>query len=132
MSDDELTYGPPRWTSAALVGIGVVAAVVGWQLDRPGRLLAAIAAIALVLAGAWVLGGPVLRAGADGIAVRGWIQTHTVDWSEIDRIHVDARRRSAAVEIETSDRLLVVSAILLGQVRPAEVAASLAALRPAG
>ena len=113
---------------AFVLGAAIAAVAVG--LDGPGRLLAGIAAAALLLAAGWLLGGPVLRADTDGVAVRGWVRTHETTWPEIRRILVDTRRRSAAIEVETDLALLVVPALLLGRVRPAEAARAVQELRP--
>lgn len=123
------SWGPPREAAAALVILAVVLVGVAFGVDDAGRLLLGIAALGALYAAGWLLGGPALRADEDGIRVRGAIRTYAVDWPAVERIRVDGRRRSRAVELETDQGLLAVPALLLGGVSPEQVATALRGLR---
>lgn len=123
------SWGPPRWLAFALLCLAAVLVGVATGVDDAGRLLLGIAAVGVLYAAGWLLGGPALRADHAGIRVRGALRTHTVDWAAVERVRVDSRRRSRAVELETDQGLLAVPALLLGGVSPERVAATLHQLR---
>jgi Bacterial PH domain len=129
-----LRYTPDRrYTLLALGGIGVAAIAFALSDDRPGRLLAAIAAV--VLAG-YVLGdlvfSPRLVADRSGLTIRSPFTRATVGWDEVETIRADARSRfgirSTTLEIDAGAVLAVLSRRALGA-DPAEVAGLLGALR---
>lgn len=124
-----IRYAPPRFTAPALAALGLVVAGLAVGTDAEGRLLLLVAAAGFVVAAGWLLGGAPLVADADGLTVRTLVGTHRCAWAEVQAVQVDARRRSRALEIETTDRLYAVPAILLGRVRPEEARAALEQLR---
>jgi hypothetical protein len=114
-----------QWSPApGLVGIAWVVgvafatvAVVPDLVDLQGRLLAGLAAAALLIAAAFgSLARPRLAADADGLQIRGVTGTHRYPWAWVQRVHVVRTRRFGreipTLEIEITDpdgneRLLV-------------------------
>ena len=138
MDDDvgpaRLRYTPDRrYTALALVGVGVAALAFALGDDRPGRLLAVLAAVVL---GAYVLGdlvfSPRLIADRSGLTIRSPFTRATVRWDQVETIRADARSRfgirSTTLEIDAGAVLAVLSRRALGA-DPAEVAGLLGALR---
>lgn len=125
-----IRYGPPAFAAPALGAAGIVVGLLAIGADAEGRLLLVIAAVGMVAAAGWLLGGPPLVADADGVAVRGLVGTHRLGWAEVQALGVDTHRRSRALEIETADRSYAVPAMLLGRIRPEEARAALERLRP--
>lgn len=122
-------WGPPRGAAAGLAVLAVVLVALTLATDPAGRLLLGVAALLSASGAVWLLGGPALRADDDGVRVRGALRTHEVAWSGVDRVLVDSRRRSRAVELETDEGLLAVPALLLGGVSPEQVATHLRQLQ---
>ena len=136
-------WSPP----AGLVGlawVGAIAAAVWCTLlvgtdDRPGLLLAAVATVGLTVA---ALHGtrarPRLRAGDDGVTVRGLAGQRHIPWSRVRGVQARAVRRlgrdSMMLEIDVVDpdgteRLLVFGRLDLGD-DPVDVAQAVRAARP--
>ncbi len=124
-------WGPPRYVAVGALLVTIVLLGLALATDPVGRVLLVAGALLLAFAGGWALLGPALVAGPEGVRVRGLVRTHVVAWDEIDRILIDDRRRSRAVELETASTLIAVPALLLGGVSPQTVAAQLRELRAA-
>jgi hypothetical protein len=80
--------------------------------DAPGRLLAGIAAVGLILfAGATWRARPKLAITADGLMLRGWFRTQVLRPSDIKIIRITEFRRYGRklrlLEVETADGGLV-------------------------
>ena len=120
----------------AATAFGAVALAPGVALDRPGRLLCGIAAVALVfVALVGTRARPRLAADLDGIEVRGLTSRTRYPWSEVERVHVVRTRRwgreTPLLEIDTrtddEERLLVFGRLDLGT-DPEEVSERLAGM----
>lgn len=122
-------YGPPRWTPVALLVLALVLVLAGINTDTPGRIGGGAAVVILLGGALWLAGGPSVAADLDGVTIRGPLRRRVLDWSAVRAVRADTGRRSRAVELDTDDGLLVVTATLLGRVRPEEVAGALNALR---
>lgn len=124
-------YGPPR-SAAALLGLAaLVVALLAAPADAPGRALAAVAITGLLAGAIWLLCGPVLRADGRSVRVRGLVRTQELRWEQVTAVVVEPRRRSRALELDTSEGLVAVPAMLLGRTSPGEAAAALRRLRAA-
>lgn len=89
--------------------VGAVAALAGtgpWQFGA-----AAVVAAGLVGWAARDLLAPVrLAAGPDGLtALTGFARRQRLAWSQVERVRVDARRRSRLLEVDTGQRLYLYS-----------------------
>ncbi len=88
-------WGPPSAAIIALGSAGLVMAL-GCALatDPPGRILAGIAAIGLLVfaAGSW-RARPRLAITAEGLVYRGWVRTRTLSRADIDLIRITEFRR---------------------------------------
>ncbi|MCA1822876.1 MAG: PH domain-containing protein [Mycobacteriales bacterium] len=146
MTADEPTHvpQPPREFAMArryvvllaIATAGFVGATIR-AVAGPGRLLLAVAAIAtlaMVLRGALLR--PTLRLDNEGLAVVQGLRRRRFTWAEIDAVRTlpPAGRFSAmgrdALEIDLSERLVVVAAIWLGTAA-ADVAAAATSIRAA-
>ena len=121
----------------ALVGAALATLSVTTVTDLPGRLLAGIAGLGLVViaAASW-RARPKLAITPAGLAVRGWLRTQVLQPADIDVVRItEFRRIGRAVrllEIETADdRLLVLSRWDLG-IEPLSVLDALTAAGYAG
>ena len=112
----------------ALLGVGVLAA--GLTLDPAGRLLAVPAGVAVLALGLRdCIARPVLCADVDGLTVRLLLGAERLTWAEVVRVRAVRERRADLLEVDTGDRVLLLSRRRLGR-RPAEVADELNRLRP--
>ncbi len=122
---DNRAWGP-RPIAIVLVGVVGVAMAAGGLLlasDRPGRILAGIAAIGLLVfaAGSWrarprlALHGP---AACPELVYRGWLRTRTLTRADIERIRITEFRRLGRrirlLEIDTTAELIVLNRWDLG------------------
>ncbi|MGZ4525555.1 MAG: PH domain-containing protein [Mycobacterium sp.] len=109
------TQWEPRTAGIAGCGAaGVLMAIASVTLvtDAPGRLLAGIAAVGLILfAGATWRARPKLAITADGLMLRGWFRTQVLRPSDIKIIRITEFRRYGRklrlLEVETADGGLV-------------------------
>lgn len=115
-------WGPPVAGIAAIGVLGVVMAVscIAFATDPPGRILAGIAAVGLLVfaAGSW-RGRPRLAITAEGLIYRGWFRTRTLRRADIELIRITEFRRWGRkvrlLEIDLTDgELLVLSRWDLG------------------
>ncbi len=115
-------WGPPVAGIAAIGVLGVVMAVscIAFATDPPGRILAGIAAVGLLVfaAGSW-RGRPRLAITAEGLVYRGWFRTRTLRRADIELIRITEFRRWGRkvrlLEIDLTDgELLVLSRWDLG------------------
>jgi hypothetical protein len=123
-----------RYTALAVVGacLAVLACVLSG--DRPGRLLAALAALVL---GAYAVGDlvfcPRLEADRAGLTIRSPFTRARLGWSDVEAIRADSRSRlgirSTTLEIDAGAVFAVLSRRALGA-EPTDVAALLSAFRP--
>ena len=115
-------WGP---TTVAVVGCGVAGIVlavvaVTQVTDPPGRILAGVAGVGLLIfAGFSFRARPRLAITKDGLVVRGWWRTRTLRQADIELIRITEFRRIARkvrlLEINTADdQLLVLSRWDLG------------------
>jgi hypothetical protein len=110
------TQWEPRAAGIAGCGIaGVLMAIASVTLvtDPPGRAMAGIAALGLILfAGASWRARPKLAITPDGLAIRGWFRTQLLQRPDIKIIRITEFRRMARkmrlLEVETVDGGLVV------------------------
>lgn len=117
------------------VAVGAVAALSAFALggDRPGRLLAAIAAVVLTL---YVVGDLVFtpRLVADAAGLRIWspLTRAQLTWPQVESVRADSRIRlgirATTLEIDAGEVLAVLSRRALGA-DPAQVADLLNAFR---
>jgi hypothetical protein len=113
---------------AAIVALlGLAGATEAWQLG--------VAAVAVAGLMAWAvrdLAAPVrLAADPTGVTVTtGFARRRRLPWSRVERVRVDARRRSRVLEVDAGDTLYLFSRYDLGADLD-EVASELDALRPA-
>ena len=89
-------WGP---SAPAIAGVAVAGALMALGClmvvtDAPGRILAGIAAIGLLVfaAGSW-RGRPRLAITADGLVYRGWLRTQTLRRPDIESIRITQFRR---------------------------------------
>ena len=115
-------WGPPTAGIIALGALGAVMAVgcVALAADPPGRILAGIGAVGLLVfaAGSW-RARPRLAITGDGLVYRGWLRTRTLRRSDIELIRITEFRRWGRkvrlLEIDLPDgQLLVLSRWDLG------------------
>jgi hypothetical protein len=134
------TQWAPR--TAGIVGCGLAGVVLALAAatlatDRPGQVLAGVAALGLILfAGVSWLARPKLAITSDGLLVRGWWRMQLLTRAVIKTIRITEFRRVGRkvrlLEIETTDdRLLVLSRWDLG-VEPLDVLDALTAAGYAG
>lgn len=146
MSDQQAAVS---WsTPAGLVATAWVLALAaaGWLVllvltgaDRPGQLIAAVAAAGLGTAAAsGSKARPRLAAGPDGLVVRRLSWTLDVGWGQVQRVRVLRHRRlgreSSLLELELrepdgAERLVILGRLELGE-DPEEVAEVLESYRP--
>lgn len=121
--------GPSRTATAALLVAALALTVVGALADPAGRVLAWPAAAALAALGLRdLLLGPAVRAGAAGLELVVGARRRWVPWSQVQGIRVVRDRRTALLELDLGDTLVLLSRLRLG--RPAaDVAAELSALQ---
>jgi PH (Pleckstrin Homology) domain-containing protein len=129
-----LRYGPDRrFTVLAAVGTLVALVACALSSDRPGRLLAMIAAVVLAL---YVVSdltfSPRLSADNDGVTIRSPFTRARLAWPQIEAIRADSRSRfgihSTTLEIDAGAVLAVLSRRALGA-DPVQVAQLLDAFR---
>lgn len=121
---------PPRAVAAALLALAAVLAVVAGRTDATGTLLAAPAAVVVLALGLRdLLLVPVLHADADGLVVVRGLRRHRVAWTDVRRLRVVADRRSALLEVDLEDDVVLLSRGRLGR-DPRAVLEELQALRP--
>jgi hypothetical protein len=108
-------WEPPAAGIAGCGVVGVVMAIAGVTMvtDAPGRVMAGIAALGLILfAGFSWRARPKLAITSDGLALRGWFRTQLLRPSDIKIIRITEFRRWARtvrlLEIETADGGLTV------------------------
>ncbi len=113
-------FGPDRRLTAVWAALGVVGALAAaFSSDPEGRLLAAVAALALAAyAVTDLVFWPRLTASADGLRIRAPAMRATLAWSEVAAVRLDERARlglsSRTLEIDAGDRLVVFSRRALG------------------
>ncbi|MGI9126483.1 MAG: PH domain-containing protein [Mycobacterium sp.] len=114
-------WSPPTAGIAAFAGAGILMAI-GCVVatDPPGRILAGIAAVGLLVfaMGSW-RARPRLELLPDGLVYRGWLRTTTLRRPDIELIRITEfkrwGRKVRLLEIDTTgDRLLVLSRWDLG------------------
>jgi hypothetical protein len=115
MAVQQTEFGP---SVVALIGCGVLgvmlaAAAVMQVTDPPGRLLAGIAGVGLlVFAGFSLRARPRLAITKDGLVLRGWWRSRTLRQADIKLIRVTEFRRigrkTRLLEIDTTDDQLIV------------------------
>lgn len=115
-------WSPPTGGIVACGVGGVILAIAAVSLvtDPPGRVLAGIAAVGLIVFASlsW-RARPKLAIGNDGLVTRGWVSTRVLSRADIKLIRITEFRRLARkvrlLEIDTADdRLLVFSRWDLG------------------
>jgi hypothetical protein len=120
---------PPRAAALALLALAAVLAVVATRTDATGALLAAPAAVvALGLGLRDLVLVPVLRADADGLVVVRGLRRRAVPWADVRRLRVVDDRRSALLELDLDDDVVLLSRGRLGR-DPRAVLDELQALR---
>lgn len=118
----ETEWSPPAGGIAgcALVGAVLALSAVTVATDTPGRVLAGIAGVGLlVFAGLSWRARPKLALTFDGLAVRGWWRTRVLTPDSLNRLRVTEYqrigRKHRLLEIETlDDELLILSRWDLG------------------
>lgn len=108
-------WAPPREGIAACAVIGALlgVAAVTVATDLPGRVLAGVAGVGLLIFAAmsW-RASPKLALTADGLMVRGWFGRHLVTAESITRLRVTEYQRIGRthrlLEIETRDDLMLI------------------------
>ena len=140
MSDRTATAWGPRPLAVAAAGVAgatLLTCAGALQADPPGRVLAGLAGLGLlVFAAASWWARPKLAVTADGLAVHGLLRTRVLPPEQIARIRITEfrrwGRRMRLLEIETrDDRLVVLSRWDLG-VDPLDVLDALTAAGYAG
>ena len=120
--DNRFAWGPPV---AGIIAVGVAGALMALgcltlSTDPPGRILAGIAAVGLLLfAAGSARARPRLAITGDGLVYRGWLRTRTMRHDDLDLIRITEFRRWGRpvklLEIETvGDQLLVLNRWDLG------------------
>jgi hypothetical protein len=113
-------FGPdPRLTTVTAVLAALAAALAAISSDRSGTVLLALAALVLACyATADLVWRPRLRVDAVGLRVRSPGSSAVLAWTDVAAVRADVRMRhglrSVALEIDTGDRLLVLSRRVLG------------------
>ncbi|WP_099184450.1 PH domain-containing protein [Mycobacterium kansasii] len=115
-------WSPPAAGIAGCGVAGVLMAIGSVTLvtDPPGRVMAMVAALGLILfAGVSWRARPKLAITGDGLAIRGWLRTQLLRRRDIKIIRISQFRRYARnvrlLEIETvNDRLFILSRWDLG------------------
>jgi hypothetical protein len=110
------TQWAPRTAGIAgcgVVGVAMAIASVTLVTDAPGRIMAGIAAVGLILfAGVSWRARPKLAIAQDGLAIRGWFRTQLLRRSAIKIIRITEFRRLGRkvrlLEVETMDGGLVI------------------------
>ncbi len=129
-----MRFGPSRGgATAAGAGALIAAGLAVAAAERPGRLLFALAALALLLvAGNDLWSYPRLIVTAVGLTVRSPARTAILPWSQIQAVRVDERTRlglaARTLEIDLGADLLVFGRRSLGT-DPRDVAAIIAGFR---
>jgi hypothetical protein len=108
-------WSPPTAGIAVCAAIGLImaAAAVTVVTDPPGRLLAGIAAVGLVLFASlsW-RARPKLAISDDGLIVRGWFSTQLLTRADVAHVRITEFRRLARkvrlLEFDTADDQLLV------------------------
>ena len=112
----------PRPVAVALVGVAGVLmafACLAVATDPPGRILAGVAAVGLLIfaAGSW-RARPRLALTDAGVVYRGWFHTRVLNRADIELIRITEFRRWGRkvrlLEIDTGETLLVLSRWDLG------------------
>ncbi len=140
MSADHVSYVVPtrvitvKFAVAALLAVLALAALGGRERSQFAIALVVAAAVA-VYAARDLIARERLRADRDGVvAVRGYAGHRHLNWSEIERVRVDARSRlgasTALLEIDAGEEIYLFSRHDLG-VDPTDAAESLQAVRRA-
>jgi len=111
----QTAWEPPAAGIAGCGAVGILMAIASVTLvtDAPGRLLAGIAALGLILfAGLSWRARPKLAITPDGLALRGWFRTHLLRQPGIKIIRITEFRRFGRkirlLEIETASGGLVI------------------------
>ena len=118
---DSLAWGPKGPAIVAVGAGGIVMAVGAVALadDIPGRLLAGVAAVGLLMfaAGSW-RARPRLAVVGDSLVYRGWWRDQTLRPADIESIRITEFRRIGRkvrlLEIDTAERLIVLTRWDLG------------------
>lgn len=125
----QVRAAPPRAAALALLALAAVLAVVATQTDATGTLLALPAAVvALALGLRDLLLVPVLHADAGGLVVVRGLRRQAVPWADVRRLRVVEDRRSALLELDLEDDVVLLSRGRLGR-DPRTVLDELRALR---
>ena len=115
-----LSAGPSRASTCLLLLAAALLLVVGAAADPGGRVLAWPAAAVLALAGLRdLLLSPVLRADEIGLEVVVGLRRRWAPWAQLEGARVVTDRRTALLELDLGDTLLVLPRRRLG--RPPEV-----------
>lgn len=132
------TFRPRRPVSLGTAALGVIAGAAAAAASEPtGRLLFALTAVVLLgYAFGDLLWTPRLAVDAGGLSVRSpWsgLGPLRLRWDEVDTVRVDVRHRhglrTAALEIEAGERLVVLTRRALGT-DPERAAELIAAFGP--
>jgi Bacterial PH domain len=109
----EVGWRVPRRIPAGKLVIAVLMALLGVLVaaDLWQQVVAAAAVAALVAWAARDLVAPVrLAADPAGVTVlTGFAHRHRLAWSQVERVRVDARRRSRMLEVDTGEQLYLFS-----------------------
>jgi Bacterial PH domain len=125
----ELRVDPPRRNTVLAALAGLVALVALVAADTGGRLLVVpvlLGAAAFVVRD--LVGGPLLRADAEGLDVLDGVRRVRVAWGDVERVRVVKDRRTPVLEVDTGNRVVALSGTRLGQ-HPADVVEALEAHR---
>jgi hypothetical protein len=129
---DTLIIPVPRQRAYGLLALAAALVVLTVVTDPAGRLLTSPAAVVvLVLAVLDLRGGPVLRAGPDGIEVLQGVRRVRVPWSRVERMRVVKDRRTEMLELDIGSTLALLSRNRLGRL-PEDVLADLLEIRTTG
>ena len=115
MQQTEWAPNPAGIAALGIAGVVMAIAAVTAVTDAPGRILAGVAAVGLVVfaIGSW-RARPRLAITADGLVYRGWFRTQILKRPDVSLIRITEFRRLGRkvrlLEIDTADdRLLVLS-----------------------
>jgi hypothetical protein len=126
---DTLVVAARRQVGYGLLALAAVLAVTTVLSDPAGRLLTAPAVlVALVVALRDVRGGELLRADADGIAVRSGWRTVVAPWAEVERMRAVRDRRTELLELDLGRTVVLLTRNRMGRL-PEDVLADLLAVR---